>query len=63
MGFFLIVSILFSSIFMKNDIKLESISIITGIITEFNGATLYIYTIKQALQHSRSLEAINLGCL
>jgi hypothetical protein len=62
MGFLLIVSILIASIYFKIVIKLDSIGIIAGIITEFIGATfLFIYksTINQALQHSKSLEEIN----
>lgn len=62
MGFALIVSILIATTYYKIDVKLESIGIIAGIITEFIGATfLFIYksTITQALQHSKSLEDIN----
>lgn len=62
MGFALIVSILIATIYFKIDVKLDSIGIIAGIITEFIGATfLFIYksTVNQALQHSKSLEKIN----
>ncbi len=61
LGFALIVSILVATVYFKIDMKLDSIGIIAGIITEFIGATfLFIYksTIKQALQHSNSLEEI-----
>ena len=62
LGFALIVSILVSTVYSKVDVKLDSIGIIAGIITEFIGATfLFIYksTVNQALHHSKSLEEIN----
>lgn len=62
MGFLLIISILIATIYFQIEVRLESIGIIAGIITEFIGATfLFIYksTIRQALQHSKSLEDIN----
>lgn len=61
-GFALISSVLISSFYFEMDFKLESLGIVAGIITEFIGATfLFIYksTVTQALQHSKSLEAIN----
>ncbi len=61
-GFILIVSIIIFSVFYKFDADIKSIGIIAGIITEFIGATfLFIYksTIKQALEHSKSLEEMN----
>jgi len=62
LGFLLIISILITTIYFQIEVRLESIGIIAGIITEFIGATfLFVYksTIKQALQHSKSLEDIN----
>jgi hypothetical protein len=62
LGFILIVSIIIVSIFFKENIKLNDLGIIAGIITEFIGATfLFIYksTMSQALQHTKNLEEIN----
>lgn len=61
-GFALIISIIITSVLFDLNLKLESIGIIAGIITEFIGATfLFIYrsTIKQAMEYSKSLEDIN----
>lgn len=62
MGFVLIVSIIISSIYFSINSDFAVLGIVAGIITEFIGATfLFIYksTVKQALEHSKSLEKIN----
>lgn len=61
-GFFLIVTILIGSIFFEINFEISTIGVVSGIITEFIGATfLFVYrsTVKQAIEHSKSLEDIN----